>query len=87
MNLELGLSVAAALLSAASLAVALLRRRKPSLAAAALRGVHYAKGLGGDRETQIRNACLAVIREDAGDNGRRDWPDQRIRQEVQGLIP
>ena len=81
--MELYLSIAAALLSAASLAVSILKRRKPTLAGAVARGVLYGKGLGGTRDEQILHACHAVIREDMGDNGKRDWPDHRIRQEVQ----
>jgi hypothetical protein len=83
MNTELLLSIAAALLSAASLAVSILKRRKPTLAGAVARAVLYGKGLGGTRDEQIMHACHAVIREDMGDNGKRDWPDHRIRQEVQ----
>jgi hypothetical protein len=83
MNMELYLSIAAALLSATSLLVSILKRRKPTLAAAAARGALYGKGVGGTQEEQILHACHAVIREDMGDNGKRDWPDIRIRQEVQ----
>ena len=84
--LELSLSIAAAVLSATSLLVVVLKRRKPTLAAAAARGVLYGKGVGGTKEEQILHACHAVIREDMGDNGKRDWPDHRVRQEVQALF-
>lgn len=87
MNTELALSIASALLAAASLAVSLLKRRKPSLAAAVQRAVGYAKAVGKTREEHILHACHAVIREDMGDNGKRDWPDHRIRQEVELHFP
>lgn len=71
----------------AGLIVAISKRRKPTLHGAVLRAVPYAKSRGGTQEEMIRTACLAVIREDEGDNGKRDWPDARIRQEVQRHFP
>lgn len=86
MNTELLLSAAALCLAAASLAVNLLKRRKPSLAAAVQRAVAYAEQVGKTPDEKMRHACHAVIREDLGDNGKRDWPDVRIRQEVEALL-
>lgn len=85
--MELVLSIISVVSSLAALTVALLKRRKPTLAGSALRAVVYARGLPGSREDRIRHACHAVQREDAGDNGKRDWPDPRIRQEVEALFP
>lgn len=87
MSAEILLSALSLLASLSALAVALLKRRKPSLMAAAARGALYGKGVGGDRESQILHACHAVIREDMGDNGKRDWPDHRVRQEVEAHFP
>lgn len=84
--IELILTGLSAGLSAAALAISLRKQRKPTLAGAALRAAVYARSVGGTREEQIRTACLAVIREDEGDNGKRDWPDHRVRQEVQALF-
>ena len=86
MTPELGLSIAACLLAAASLAVNLLKRRKPTLAGAVQRAVAYAEQVGKTPEEKVRHACHAVIREDLGDNGKRDWPDHRVRQEVEALL-
>lgn len=85
--MELVLSIISVVSSLTALAVALLKRRKPTLAGAALRAAVYARALPGTREDRIRHACHAVQREDAGDNGKRDWPDPRIRQEVEALFP
>lgn len=74
------------ILSLASLAVAVSRKRKPSLASAVARGVAYGKAMGGDPEARLRHACAAVQKEDLGDNGKRDWPDSTIRFEVEALI-
>jgi hypothetical protein len=81
--MDLLIPILALLASLASLGVSLYKKRKPSLAAAVQRGVLYGKAQQGTREEKIRHACFAVIREDTGDNGKRDWPDARIRQEVE----
>lgn len=86
MTPEIVISIAALLASSASLAVAILKRRKPTLAAAVARGVAYAEQVGSTPEEKLRHACAAVIREDIGDNGKRDWPDHRVRQEVEALL-
>ena len=83
---EHGLAILALIISAINSVLVIRKVKKPSLTAACLRGIAYAKSLGGTHEHQIRTACHAVIREDIGDNNKRDWPDHRIRQEVQALF-
>jgi hypothetical protein len=86
MNSEIALSLGALVLSAASLAVATFKRRKPSLAAAVARGVAYGKAMGKTPGEALAHAVAAVQREDMGDNGKRDWPDSTIRFEVEALL-
>jgi hypothetical protein len=83
---ELALSIASAVLSLAALLVAILKRRKPSLQAAVIRAVGYAEQVSKKPEDRLAHAIAAVIREDLGDNGKRDWPDARIRFEVEALL-
>lgn len=72
--------------SVVALGVSLLKKRKPSLSAAVARGVAYGEQMGRTPEEKLRHAVAAVQREDACDNGRRDWPDSRIRFEVEALL-
>ena len=80
------LSIAAVLLSLASLILSIVKRRKPSLQAAVARGVAYGEQVGKDPASKLAHAIAAVQREDMGDNGKRDWPDSTIRFEVEALL-
>lgn len=84
--MELALSIIAVLASVASLIVSIRKQRKPSLAAAVARGVAYGQQVGKTPQEKLKHAIAAVQREDMGDNGKRDWPDHRIRQEVEALL-
>ena len=86
MEAETILSAGALLASLTSLAVALLKKRKPSLAAAVARGVAYGEAMGKTPAEKLRHAVAAVQREDAAENGKRDWPDATIRFEVEALL-
>lgn len=82
---EIILSVVSMLASLVALAVAIHRKRKPSLAAAVSRGVAFAQAMSKDPAEKLRIACAAVQREDLAD-GKRNWPDATIRFEVEALI-
>lgn len=83
---ELIISALALLASVASLAISVRKYRKPSLQAAVARGVAYAEQVGKTPEEKLQHAIAAVIREDLGDNGKRDWADSTIRFEVEALL-
>lgn len=84
--MELVLSISSAVISAAALLVAVLKRRKPSLQAAAIRAVGYAQQVSKTPADRLGHAIAAVRREDIGDNGKRDWTDAQIRFEIEALL-
>lgn len=86
MTPEIGIALLSLASSLAALAVALLKKRKPSLQAAVARGVAYAHQVTKPGESKLETAAAAVIREDIGDNGKRDWLDSTIRFEIEALL-
>lgn len=56
------------------------------LASYAKQAVAYAEQMGGTGEEKLRHAIGAVQRNDAGDNGKRDWSDSQIRIAIEAEL-
>lgn len=80
------LSIAAALLSVVSLAVAALKKRGLSLTEVAVRAIGHAEQMGGSNAEKLAHAIHAAQRLDAGDNGKRDFSDAQLRIAIEAEL-
>lgn len=86
MNIDTLLALFASLLSAASLALSVLKKRGLTLAEVAVRAVAYGEQMGKTPEEKLKHAIGAAQRLDAGDNGKRDWTDAQLRIAIEAEI-
>lgn len=85
-HLDTLLALFASLLSAASLVVAVRKKRGLTLAEVAVRAVAYGEQMGKTPDEKLKHAVGAAQRLDAGDNGKRDWTDAQLRIAIEAEI-